>query len=237
MGVGGTARTAIAIGTGMSMQLDLASDTFVTTDEYPGDFDLGTLSAAMHLSFREPEQHLYGIFVQYDRTEDGGDDGTLGGVVVGGEGAVFLDNVTIYGQAGYTTGIHGANLDDPTYDYAVWFANIESRYFVSDNTRLELGAGILSGDYYTDSGYDATAATWNVGLEHRLQDSPLSAFVRGRGFAVMDDGGNLDLSSAAVGEIGIKMAFGSSSLREEDRSGATLRHSNAQKVVNWLRYD
>jgi len=235
-GAGGNAVANVWMSPNFSMQFDLSGDALISAGD-PDEYDLGVKSFAAHASYRMPDQYLFGGFIQYDVTQDYGSDGVLAGLVVGGEGVLFADNWTFYAQGGYLTGLHGENLDDSTYDYEMGFFNVEGRYFLNQNTRLDLGLGVLAGDYYTDSGYDATALTWLAGIEHRLEDSPFSLFARGKGFTVLDDGGNLDMSMAGVAEIGFKISLGATTLFEEDRSGATLKHSDALKFTNWMRWD
>lgn len=180
---------------------------------------------AGHLSWRDPSAGLFGIFGGAG-TSNTGLLGDTDIAFVGGEFQFYMDNVTLYGQGGYLTysdeNLFGNNfgLDDG------YFARGVLRWFVTNDSRLEIEGSYFSSDFEdfgsTDAfsfgaRYDFTLAMPVIG------DTALYIAWRGqwRADCLRDLGGNdYDLSDQTI-MIGTSYSF-SGDLMTVDRQGATL---------------
>ncbi|HEY8595237.1 MAG TPA: hypothetical protein VIL84_08330 [Devosiaceae bacterium] len=177
------------------------------------DPDIGTsLSASgaavtAHAFFRDPS-YLVGFATAFDRRSFVTDFDSL---FAGIEGQAFLDDLTLYGQIGYQkawTGIDGLGSIGGVY------ARGALRYFPTDNLRLQLDASYSKLDIMT---------TTTVGAEARYQFDQLPVSV----FAAYDF---TKASASSVPEdlyqhqfrLGVSMAFGADSLKDQDRHGTSL---------------
>ncbi|MGB5215469.1 MAG: hypothetical protein WBN88_17705 [Anderseniella sp.] len=143
---GGAGRLSLPLGDNLSIQNDvkyeynsLANDDIFTTAgprySYQG---------AVHLSWRDPASGLFGAFGGMG-TANFGPNGSTDHRFVGGEGQVYLDNVTLYGQGGYVdfevADGFGAGLDDGLFVRGVL------RWFVSNDSRIQLEGTYINADY------------------------------------------------------------------------------------------
>lgn len=146
--------------------------------------------------------------VGFSQLEAGGDD--VDEWAVAAEGLYFLPQTTLgatltYGES--DVGV-GDNLELVALDG-------EARFFVTDNFRVNVGAGWGT----AEGGGGGDADLWNagVGAEYQLTSMPLSIY-GGYTHAEFDD---FDFSSDAL-QVGVRWNFGTGSLIERDRSGANL---------------
>jgi len=118
---------------------------------------------------------------------------------LGLEGAHYMENVTLAGVVAY------GQVDD--LDVDAWGIAGEARFFVSDNFRIDTTAGWGDSD-----GGDG----WNLGIggEMGLGETPFSLYA---GYDHSDSEG----LEADTLTIGLRMNFGTGSLKERDRSGAS----------------
>ena len=178
---------------------------------------------AAHLSKRNPENGLYGIVLQ--RTMSNGTYEPI--YLVGAEGQYFLnDKTTFYVQASY--------LFDDTIVYQSDGYNLgaQLRYFPQPNLALRVEGNYqkLNRDNSTESYTDTVdVKSWMLGVsgEYRLPNSRFSlisgfSFTRGE----RDEANSLysffQRTNDKKATIGIKINFGSQTLIERDRKGASL---------------
>ncbi len=147
------------------------------------------------------DNHLVGGFVGVGQSEDGtGDDTTTW--AAGLEGAKYFDKWTVAGAVYY------ANNDDSDVDgYGV---NVEGRYFINDNFRVDAGVGYANAD---TPGGDNDITTFGVGTEYQFAQMPIS--IRA-GYRTTDG----DFGDADTITIGVRYNWGGT-LRDRDRSGAS----------------
>jgi hypothetical protein len=142
--------------------------------------------------------------------------------VVGGEGQLYLDNMTFYVQGGFLD----SNGDDDFIRNAAFGRGVLRWFFTPDN-RLQTELAYVSGT--ADSGGDAADATiweWSARYDTVLPDLPIlgdtNVFIgyRGTDFdkAGPDPGGWTDHTVF----LGFVHSFGANSVQDMDRSGATL---------------
>jgi hypothetical protein len=153
--------------------------------------------------FHRTSSRLIGAFVGATDTDDVTAYG--GGV----EADFYLANWTLGGRVAYST-------DDSDVDSDTWSAEVRGAYFVSDN--FTIGGGVGYADTSVDvAGVNDFSATY-VGLdtEYQLATSPFS-FFGGASYVSPDEGDEV----TAV-QFGVRWNWNSDSLRDRDRSGASL---------------
>jgi opacity protein-like surface antigen len=170
-----------------------------------------------HLFWRDPASYAFGGFGEiksYDFSGGGmGEDDTWDWKI-GPEAQVYFDRVTLYAQAYYGQ----FEIDLAPVDIEQWGIRGVVRYFAQDNLRFDAEAGFhrISIDEV-----DQEADTVSLALQamYRFTDTPISVFGRYQ-FDSTDFGGlDADFHKAIVG---LRFSFGSSTLIDEDRNGATM---------------
>lgn len=153
--------------------------------------------------FHRTASHLIGAFVG---AADADDVTVYGGGV---EGDLYLANWTLGGRVSYAT-------DDSDIDSDTWSVEARGTYFVGDN--FTVGGGVGYSDTSVDvAGVDDFSATYvGVDTEYQLATAPIS-FFGGASYVSPDEGDEV----TAV-QIGVRWNWNSDSLRDRDRSGASL---------------
>jgi len=231
IGFGGAGRANVWHGTNFSTQWDAAGDFVYETDEEY--YWVGSLNLTGHASWRNPSSHLIGGFVTLSHMVDDGYI-AMGSIAGGIEGQMYLGNLTLYGLAGWAHqlwGTYGGSCStcDPSYRMSVGFARGAARFFIGDNTKIEAGIGVISGDI-EGSNYDVTALTWDAEIEHKFDMSPLSIFLAGSGHTTSDT----DFGDTQRIMAGAKIHLGQDTLLQQDRYGATLEGFDMTHM-SWLR--
>lgn len=198
-------------------------------DIYSESADITELEGALHAFYRQPDSFLVGGFVQVG-SADYGDDGpgdALKHVFGGAEGQVFLGDATLYGQVG---GLR-FSYDDSDYTTTGYFVTGEFRYYLEPNLKVEAHGGFnsLKDD---DSGPELKTWSFGIGAEYRLEDSPFSLFATADHMVSTTD---YDLSGLTMTSdrimVGAKVNFGTDTMKERDRSGASLKPVQIQLPV------
>ena len=166
---------------------------FADSDE--GD---DAFSADGHLNLRN-EQRLIGGFIAAGEAADE----TFW--AIGGEGELYMSQLTLAGAIGY------ASFED---DVDSWALDGEARFFLSDNFKIEGKAGYANID--SDFG-DDDLTTLGIGAEYQFGAAPLSILASYQ-HGEFDEA---DLSTDAF-TIGARWNFGAGSLKDQDRTGASL---------------
>lgn len=209
-----------------SLQLDLlgeATDNMGENDESSYE---GSGTAALHLSMRDPASYLLGVFGGGVMASTG-DNGDISAFFVGGEGQFYWDRTTFYGQAGFLDGGENGS-DDPILNEA-FFARLQVRHYLSDNTRLAAQVAYANGEVDEESNTDVF--DWGAELEHKLDSFPLSVFAAYEGMHMDQNPGEDDRLTEHVAKIGFRYDFGASSIMERDRYGAAL---DLPRFGRWL---
>lgn len=178
------------------------------------------IDGALHGFYREPDNFLVGGFVQLGRDTylfDGDDIGSADRAYVGGEAQVYLDNLTLYAQGGMQQLTPNADFV-PTFNG--WFGQLEARYFLSPDFRIEAYVGANTLSFASD--FTFTTLNLGIGAEYKLENLPVSLFAAYdfRNTTIDDD------DAPSFGEhrvlVGAKFAIGEESLLDRDRNGASL---------------
>jgi len=146
------------------------------------------------------DRHLFGGFVGIAGNDD---TDTL---TVGLEAAKYFSGWTLAGAVAY-----GENDDFDSEGYGV---NVEGRFFVQDNFRIDANLGWANIDY---GGFgDDDAFSYGVGAEYQFAALPIS-------IGAAWDHVEFDEVDTEVDawRVGIRYNFGSATLRDRDTSGAS----------------
>jgi hypothetical protein len=158
-------------------------------------------STAAHLTTKVGDSWRVGGFAALSRPSND----TLW--AVGGEASKYFDRVTLNGLVAY-----GQSNDLDADLYAV---RGEARYFVSDDFRLDAGAGYSKLD--ADVGGEADIWDVNLGGEYKFANTGWSTFGK---YTHTESDDLADLNSDAV-KVGFRYTFGGS-LKARDAAGADL---------------
>jgi len=211
----------IPIWNSFSIQLDGASEYYTGLN---GHADVNSNSAVgLHLSYRNPNRGLVGIFGGYawSKLKSGHGDDSYQMAMIGAEAQAYLGNLTLYGQVGYgnnTKGAVGEGFNEG------WFVRGVGRYFFTANTKLEAELSYAEADRYIDGNDKGKFTGWAVSLDHKLFDVrsyPVYGTLGYRG-AYYDATTENDHATEHVFKAGIKVLLGANTLQQNDRSGATL---------------
>jgi len=239
---GGGVALSMPLGNGLAMQMDAnwerSMDTLGGT---VGDSRFSdSFQGAVHLSKRDPGMGLLGIFGGAGQAnfEDNGDnsDNEATFAFVGGEAQFYLQDWTLYGQAGAII----ANGDDDILgnddeNNAAFFVRGVARWFIDDMSRLQAEGAFANGDVdTTNGGINMDVFEWGVRYDRVvglpiLGDTQLYGAYRGNSF----DKGPADPGSFVEHTfmIGTSISFGGNTMQEFDRVGATLDTPNIGRWV------
>lgn len=172
---------------------------------------ISNYGAAGHIYWRDPSSFALGGFGALEGYDNAGSFDATTRYTVGVEGQVYLDNVTLYGQA--YLGQHTIN--SSTADIRGVRGMV--RYFATENLRFEGELGYR--ELATSSG-SADTVVFGAEATYRFDNSPVSVFGRYQfDHLTSTGGGGADIHKYVVGA---KLSFGSKTLLEEDRHGATM---------------
>lgn len=185
---------------GVIIQVDGQGDLY-RWDNSSGDDSFGY--AAVHVAQRT-DQYSIGVFAGLENYY--GD----GGPIVGLEGQAIMSDVTFNADVGYA---HFRSYND----YTLWDANLGATFFVSDNFAINGALGWESWNSYYD--YDG----WNgtIGAEYKFDGSPASIFASYRRDDIDRQSSTNDYTVDAF-TFGVRLAFGSETLRTRINSGASF---------------
>lgn len=177
---------------GVGVQLDGAIVDSDKTDT--------AVTGTAHL-FNRNDSYLIGAFVGGTNSNGGNTWG------LGVEGQSYINNWTVGGAAGY------GRVDQAHAD--VWALRADARYFVTDNFRLDGNVGYNNINPQFGGSVDA----WGVGVggEYQFAQAPVSVFAK-YDYAKVD---SYDVDEN-VFKVGARWNFGGTTLKQRDRSGASL---------------
>lgn len=199
----------------------------VTADAVSEEGTLYALGGDVHLFWRDPSSYALGFFADARTYEFSGDDdfyGDLWDWRFGPEAQAYFDRVTLYGQAYYGH----IEIDEAPVDIEQMGIRGVVRYFAQNNLRFDGEVGF----HQTSYGGGGDLNTFSAALQamYRFDGTPLSVFGRYQfDTSSLDDAfddGRFDTHKFVVG---LRASFGTGTLLEEDRNGATMDswHSNA----------
>lgn len=183
-----------------------------------------------HASWRDPQRGLLGIFgAAGDGTTNFGTDSNRHGLI-GLEGQVYWNLVTLYGQVGYDSTI--GNPEGAVDSVHAWFVRGTARLYANPNLRFEGTVLYANGEF--DYGPAALGAwqkfdtwLWRGKAEHKFGTAPFSMFVAYEGSRTSADfripsgvGSTRYADHRIMG--GIRLYLGENTLQWNDNRGTTL---------------
>ena len=111
----------------------------------------------------------------------------------------------------------------------------QARYFINPNLMI---SGNLADAYSNESAEDEphNLLQWGASVEWRKDGSPFGLFASYQGSLDSEIGGSTDNVTVHSAMAGLKIYFGSQTLREQADSGATLQDFNPYTGVNHVRF-
>lgn len=237
---GGQGLLSLPLGENLSIQSDVKyeynSDALDNTDASDVVRNRYSFQGAVHLSWRDPSSGLFGIFGGVGSTNFGGDEGHVqtNARFVGGEAQMYVDNVTLYGQAGYV------NFSDQDFENGPgnldegFFARGVVRWFMTPDSRIQLEAQYINADYR--AGFFGDVDSFSVGARYDftlaglpiIGDTPIYVGYRGTFRDNCFFGSDYDSHTIM---IGTSYSF-AGDLLTVDRQGATLDTPNFDSCYN-----
>jgi len=230
---GGNAYASIPLGPRTSVQLDLQGEFH---DDSNFEASEGAAMFGGHLSYRDPTSHLVGAFAGVGKpfadTIDDDSPGAYSGVgyVVGAEGQLYINNLTLYGQAGFGD----FKVDDdggPEGFVNGWFVRGVGRHFVNDNFFLQAEYAFGYTNCYIDGD---CAPSEDAGIFHNWGAKAVGRLMGGAMpiYGTLEYQGGLyhadedpDMGTEHSIRVGLRVLFGAGgapTLLANDRYGATL---------------
>ncbi|PWW01831.1 hypothetical protein DFR52_102495 [Hoeflea marina] len=213
---GGTARANCNFHQRWNVQGDLFADG---ADD--GDQSVSGYGGAAHLFWRDPSRFAVGIFGTIADSEFLTRDAGL--YSFGPEVQFYLGNLTLYGQAEYGQ----QSFDDLPLDFDFWGVRGEVRYFVTENLRLDAELGYRD---YEEFLFLSPPSLLSAALQanYRFDNSPVTVF--GRYQYDHNENDFLETDSHKF-VAGLRISFGSGTLLEEDRYGASMNTFRTNSVA------
>jgi hypothetical protein len=220
--LGGAGRGNYWMQPNMSVQLDAQGEgtSYKVPSSGGGRISGNSYLVGAHLTWRNPQNYAWGIF---------GAGGDVSGVrhgLIGGEGQIYWNQFTLYGQVGYDTTIgdiafiNGGSVD------AV-FGRITGRYFFTPNLMLEATGLYASGTFdFNSFSQDFDTWLWQAKLEWRPGTAPFSVFAKYQGSESKSDSVQNGPPGAKLTDnritAGVRLYLGEGTLLSNDRKGATF---------------
>ena len=219
----GHGHVSIPLGETFSAQLDAQGEFYDRSADDDEDPAQGAQMLGGHLSWRDPTSGLIGIFggAGMGYNDDSEEDGDGIGFLAGVEGQLYLDNITLYAQGGWADIQVDADSDEGFLDG--WFLRGVGRYFFNEDFLVQAEVSYGETSSYVDG--DSKGEIWNWGAlaKMRVSDSmPIYGTLEYRGANFEETEDNAESAEEHAVLIGLDFTFGTTSLWENDRRGATL---------------
>jgi predicted porin len=209
-----------------------------------GRADLSTADLAGHLFYRN-ERFLVGVFGQYrnpklnvshsssgDLSRDTSVDFIsryAADLVVseqafwGAEGQAYFGDITVSGQLAKQEFINQRDISGQQLINDGYVANLKAKYFVQDNWKVEASYAYnevkFNNGFGSQSSNTTEQQTFGIGTEYRFTDNPVSLYAQYNRNEISDGSWNVDSNQFFAG---LKINFGSTTLKARDQSGASL---------------
>jgi hypothetical protein len=207
---GGTGRVNFSIDSRWNVQADAFIDSL-----WAQGTNFYCYGGAVHGYWRDPSAFALGGFASI--TGYGGEDfggQNLYNFSVGPEGQLYFGNVTLYGQVYYDQ-LHASGSSE---HLDTWGGRAVVRYFAQDNLRFDGELGYSTTSF---GPFDSNTFTGALQAMYRFSGTPFSVFGRYQFDRVSISG--IDISeNIHKYVIGVRASFGSKTLLDEDRNGATM---------------
>lgn len=216
---GGAGRVNIPVAGRWNLQGDLTYDRVWDDSLY-----LDGIGTAIHGYYRDADSFAAGAFATYKSYGSGSNGPTMYDYTVGPEAQVYFGNLTLYGQAYY------GKFHINTFRLDEWGVRGIARYFVQKNLRLD--AELIFDR--TDLPFGNTVDIYGAAVQamYRFDDTPWSVFGRYQFERTKIDAFEDRDTQKFV--IGLRASFGSMSLFDEDRNGATMDTYRPNTLITFI---
>ena len=237
-------RLSLPLGENLSVQMDgeLEYSSTALIDSPQDDLLQSSFLFGGHLSWRNPETGLFGAFASFGGGEHDNDGYSADNnfFAVGGEGQIYLDNLTFYVQGGHIDGGY-PSVDNANSDALrdAFFGRGVARWFITPDSRFQAEFAYVDGT--TDGGGDVSGMTiveWGARYDMVIPGLPIlgdsNVFVgyRGAHFDKDNSGGDPGEFVDHLVMVGFTHRFGTQTIQETDRYGATLDLPNFGRWVS-----
>lgn len=195
-----------------------------------GKANISTADLVSHLFYRN-DRFLVGVFGQYRNPKLNMSTGDISADISadffsnlivseqafwGAEGQAYFGDITVSGQLAKQEFINQKDLSGQKILNDGYVASIKTRYFVKDNWKVEASYAYNNVNLYQEN---LDQNTFGVATEYRFTDTPVSLYAQYN----RNEQGASDLSIDSNQILaGLKINFGSTTLKTLDRSGASL---------------
>lgn len=216
--ISGAASLAFAFGTNWSAQFDVLGEQVTAgseSDQYSSMQGVGG-----HISYRMPGSGAIGLFAGYGSGSPT-DEETWSGGWVGLEGQFWLEDITLTAQAALLDISEYNGGDDEGLDDDAYLLRAVGRYFVTNDVKVEAEVAYVEASNVIDGDDDGEAFEWGLSVQTRLADAPIYGTLsyRSGNYDATTEGDDGDVSTVA---LSFSYLFGTNSLKENDRNGASL---------------
>ena len=226
---GGAGAASVWLNPGTSLQFDVEAEGAGPFGYENQDYSEARFSGVVggHVDWRS-SSHAVGAFLGFTGANTlyycGANIGALGGL----EGQAYLGMTTLYGQAGY-----GGQFNDADCGMLdkYWFVRGVVRHFINPDLKIEGEVAYAAGESQ-DQGSPPPSLnllTWGVSVEKRVTGSPFS-------YHAAYAGDHLNGPYAVTQHtflVGAKMNFGTGTLFDNDRQGATFDMPDFYRGMPW----
>ena len=219
--INGSASIAIMLGRELSTQFDVVGEQVTAGDPAAADEQYASMQGfGGHLTYRIQDKALVGLFGGYGSGSPT-DEETWTGGWIGLEGQVWFDDISVAGQFAWLdiSDFNGGNNEG--LDQAAHLWRGIGRYFITDDTKAEFDFAFVEAKNVIDNADDGRVYDWGLSVQTRLADAPLYgslSFRSGHYDATTED----DKADVRSVTLSLTYLFGTNSLKENDRSGASL---------------
>lgn len=226
LGVGG--HVNFWLNDNFTLQIDGLGNFWRNENRDFNNYRMFAVEGLAHAGWRDPDKGYFGAFGGLLSYGYSGANNSFDQWVAGGEGAIYLDSMTVFGQAGFMDSFKDdTNGSGPGNSFTdTWFVRGGVRYFATPNMKLEASGGLLQGnEYATNDGVCCRVDMpfWQVEGEYKPDDSRVSWFASYGGYHENERSVRTDYSHTTHTVMaGIRIHFGQDTLQSFDRTGASL---------------
>lgn len=236
---GTSGRLSLPLGSNLSMQMDAGIE--YTENSFKSDNNdvfqhSGYVGA--HLAYRDPNSFALGAFGSFGTGY--ANETRHDFYALGGEAQIYLNDITLYVQAGYLDGNDTTQPGRHTNAFhdAIFVRGV-ARWFLTPNSRLQGEFAYASGHQDRFTVHDMDIMEWGVRYDTMIAGLPLvgdtNVFVGYRGARFDNDGCGNGCDDGRYTDhtimVGATYAFGGNTMQEFDRVGATFDLPNFGRWV------
>jgi hypothetical protein len=192
-----------------------------------GDVVTSNAGAGLHINRRGPSG-LIGGTVSLGVSPGGYDETFVNAAI---DGRYDIGNVSLSGQAGYTTAVSrsGTATNFSLQAPDSWYGHAIARWFANDNLMLAAEGGYAN---FADAVSTGHVWRWGLRAEYKPAAAPFSAFAAYRGHEWTQPPSTVNVHSALVG---LTFIAGDETLANRYRGAASLEDYNIFYGVNWAQ--